>query len=189
MKTTSTLPALLIVDMQQGMASAKAGRRNNPHAEQHIAQLLALWRALKAPLVHIRHLSTTPSSLFWPGQSGVEFQPALAPLPGEQVIDKSVPDAFVRPGLTDWLHTQSVTHVIIAGVSTNISVESCARSASNLGFTVTVISDACFAFDRVSSNGQVTDANLIHTMSLANLEGEFATLSSTAHLLARIAAV
>jgi hypothetical protein len=35
-------------------------------------------------------------SPFWPGQAGVEFQPALAPLPAEHVVEKNVPDAFIN---------------------------------------------------------------------------------------------
>jgi len=37
-------PALLIIDMQRGMASPAAGSRNNPGAEHAIAILLAAWR-------------------------------------------------------------------------------------------------------------------------------------------------
>ena len=79
MTNTATHPALLIIDMQRGMAEAKAGRRNNPHAEDNIAQLLAAWRQTGRTVVHVRHLSRSPASSFWPGQSGapdVAQQPA-----------------------------------------------------------------------------------------------------------------
>src|SRR3569832_890852 len=91
--------ALLIVDMQGGMSWPSSGIRNNPGAEAAISSLLASWRAHGAPVVHIRHISRTPGSPFWPGQPGVEFQPALAPLDSEHVVEKNVPDALVNTGL------------------------------------------------------------------------------------------
>jgi len=177
------LPTLLIIDMQQGMARAEAGRRNNPEAEANIARLLAAWRAAKGIVVHIRHISRSPGSLFWPGQSSVDFQPALAPLDGEHVVEKNVPDAFVQSGLERWLHQRGVTDLIITGVSTNNSVEASARSAGNLGFKTRVVADACFCFDKVDYAGTRRSAAEVHAMSLANLQGEYAEIVDTAAML------
>ena len=121
-------PALIIIDMQQGMASPAAGSRNNPGAEHQIATLLLAWRAADATVVHVRHISRTPGSPFWPGQPGVEFQAALAPLPEEHVVEKNVPDAFIHSGLERWLRVRSISKLVIVGVSTNNSVESSART-------------------------------------------------------------
>lgn len=80
--------ALLIIDMQKGMSTQAAGSRNNPGAESAIAALLSHWRKVGAPVVHVRHISRTPGSLFWPGQPGVEFQAQLAPLESEHIVEK-----------------------------------------------------------------------------------------------------
>ena len=90
---------LIIIDMQQGMSSPSAGPRNNPNAEQNIARLLTAWRKVAAPLIHVRHISRTVGSPFWPGQPGVEFQKSLVPLRSEHVVEKNVPDAFINTGL------------------------------------------------------------------------------------------
>lgn len=37
----NTLPCLVLIDMQKGMADPAAGERNNPLAESNIARLLA----------------------------------------------------------------------------------------------------------------------------------------------------
>ena len=100
------MTTLLIIDMQMGMTWPEPGVRNNPGAEAVMAGLLARWREAGDPVVHVRHLSRSPGSPFWPGQPGVEFQPALAPLPHEHVVDKHVPDAFVHTGLERWLVDQ-----------------------------------------------------------------------------------
>lgn len=171
-----TMSALLIVDMQVGMTWPSPGVRNNHQAEQVIASLLNTWRDSGRPVVHIRHISRTPGSPFWPGQAGAEFQPALAPLPTEHVVEKNVPDAFINTGLERWLHVRGIAAVVIVGVSTNNSVESTARTAGNLGFKVTVVADATFAFDKADFNGVHRSADEVHAMALANLHGEYATV-------------
>ncbi|AEF56031.1 cysteine hydrolase family protein [Marinomonas posidonica] len=169
---------LIIIDMQQGMSWPQAGERNNPDAEHNIAELLAHWRAVQAPVIHIRHLSTDPDSLFWPEQEGVLFQEAFEPLDGEKVFEKSVPDAFIHSNLADWLAEQQIDSLVIVGVSTNNSVESTVRSAGNLGFKAYVVESACFAFQKEDFFGLVRSADDVHAMSLANLHGEYATVIS-----------
>jgi nicotinamidase-related amidase len=178
--TNSKTPmtTLLIVDMQVGMTWPAPEVRNNHSAEEAIAGLLAGWRERGAPVVHIRHLSRNPESPFWPGQSGVEFQQPLVPLLHEHVVDKNVPDAFLNTGLERWLHARGESDVVIVGVSTNISVESTARTAGNLGFRTYVVSDATYAFDKLDFNGIRRSAEEVHAMALANLDGEFATVIS-----------
>ena len=179
----SIRPALIIVDMQRCMATAAAGARNNPDAEARIRRLLEAWRASSAPVVHVRHLSRTPGSLFWPGQPGVEFQDDFAPLANEHVVDKSVPDAFTHTGLERWLRAREIDHLVLVGVSTSKSVESTARSAGNLGFTTYVASDATFAFARTDFDGAPRSAQEVHAMSLGNLHGEYATVVPAEELL------
>ena len=91
--------------------------------------------------------------MFAPGQAGAQFQDALAPLAGEHIVEKNVPDGFVNSGLERWLRVRGITRLLIAGVSTNNSVESSARSAGNLGFDTEVLCDATFAFARTDYAG------------------------------------
>jgi nicotinamidase-related amidase len=175
-------PALIIIDMQRGMLEPSAGTRNNPQAERAIAALLKAWRAAGAPVVHVRHISRTPGSPFWPGQAGAEFQPELEPLDSEHVVEKNVPDAFINSGLERWLRVRGIEAVAIVGVSTNNSVEATARTAGNLGFMTLVASDATFAFAKADFNGIMRSAEDVHAMALANLHGEYATVVTTCEL-------
>jgi nicotinamidase-related amidase len=179
----TVIPTLIIIDMQKGMATAAAGPRNNPNAERNIAALLNAWRKANATVVHVRHISRTVGSLFWPGQAGVEFQEALAPLTSEHVVEKNVPDALINSGLERWLRVRGISKLVIVGVSTNNSVEATARTAGNLGFDVQVVSDATFAFDKVDFSGTHRTGDEIHAMALANLAGEYASITSTERLL------
>ncbi len=170
------MPTLLIVDMQLGMSWPASGVRNNPQAEAVIASLLATWRTRGAPVVHVRHISRSQGSPFWPGQSGAQFQPDLAPLDQEHVVEKNVPDAFINTGLERRLHARGQSSIVIVGVSTSSSVESTARTAGNLGFHTCVVSDATFAFEKTDFRGVLRSADDVHAMALANLHGEYATV-------------
>jgi nicotinamidase-related amidase len=175
--------ALIIIDMQKGMQIATLGRRNNLQAEANIQQLLVRSRSLNLPIVHVRHMSRSRDSVFWPGQVGAEFQDAFLPLDSEHVMEKNVTDAFANSGLEGWLLARDIKDLVIVGVSTNMSVEATARSAGSLGFRTAVVSDATFTFDRADISGAMRTAEEIHLMSLTNLSGEYAEIVETAVLL------
>jgi len=169
-------PALIIVDMQVGMTWPSSGVRNNPDAGKNIQSLLMYWRKASAPVVHVHHRSRTTGSPFYPDQPGIEVQPELAPLGGEYVVIKLVPDAFTNSALEGWLRDAQITSLVVVGVSTNNSVEATARTAGNLGFNTYVVADACFAFAKRDFDGVARTAQEVHAMSLANLHGEYATV-------------
>lgn len=175
--------ALLIIDMQNGINAPKLGRRNNPQAEHNMLRLLEAWRAAQAPVVHVRHISREPESVFWPGQSGVLFQTAFLPQEHEHVVEKNIPDAFAQSGLERWLHVRAIRKVVIVGVITNNSVEATARSAGNLGFDTVVVEDAAFTFDQKDFSGELRSAEQVHAMSLANLAADYAAVLTTQALL------
>lgn len=175
--------ALVVIDMQNGINRPTLGRRNNPDAERNIGVLLEAWRATQRPIVHVRHISRSPESIFWPGQSGAEFQPRFTPLADEHVIEKNVPDAFAQTGLERWLHVRGIGQIVIAGVITNNSVEATARSAGNLGLDATVASDAAFTFDMRDLNGRLWLAEDIHALSLANIEMDYASVRTTGEIV------
>lgn len=178
-----TNAALIIIDQQKGILHPRLGRRNNAQAEERIIDLLAYWRRTGRPVIHVQHLSRSPDSVFWPQQSGVEFQERFTPQAGEQLIQKQVPDAFCDTGLASSLREAGIDQLVIVGVATNNSVESTARTAGNLGFDAWVAEDACFTFDKVDYFGQLRSAEDVHAMSLGNLHGEYATVVSSTQIL------
>lgn len=180
-------PCLIIIDMQKCMANPAAGSRNNPQAEDNIARLLRAWRAAAAPVVHVRHISRAPTSLFAPGQPGAEFQDALQPLAHEHVLEKNVPDAFANTALERWLRVRGLNELVIVGVSTNNSVESSARTAGNLGFQTVVVSDATYAYAMRDYAGALRSADEVHAMALANLMSDYAAIKDTRGVLEQFA--
>lgn len=175
--------ALLIIDVQQGLDDPKLGLRNNPGAENNIARLLAAWRERGWLVIHVQHDSTEAESLLRPELPGNQVKPEAAPLPEERLFRKQVNSAFVDTGLDVYLHAQGIEQLTIAGLTTDHCVSASTRSASDLGFEVTLVSDACAAFERVGFDGQHYSGDLIHAVNLVSLDGEFCRLRDTETLL------
>ena len=150
--------------------------------------LIAAWRAEALPLVHIRHDSLEPRSPYAPDAPGHRFKPCATPLDGETVIGKNASSAFVGTGLEGLLDDLGATTLVICGVLTPNSVEATARHAGNLGYQVFVVGDACWAVDKTDLRGQRWLADDVHALSLAHLQGEYASVVDAATTL-RAAAV
>lgn len=183
------LPAnacLLLIDMQQAIDQPCWGARNNPDAEQQVARLLAAWRERGMPVVHVRHMSTEPDSPYRPSQPGNDFKPESLPLPGERVIEKQTNSAFVGTALEAELRAAGSGTLVVAGVTTNNSVEATVRMAGNLGFNTWLAQDACFTFGRTDWNGRYWPADEVHALALANLDGEYASVTAAAQVLAAL---
>ncbi len=177
-------PVLIIIDVQNGIDDPYWGDgRNNPDAEQQIASLLAVWRKHGLPTVHVQHCSKNADSPFRPNQSGHEFKDMIAPLASETVIQKGETCAFVGTNLEEYLRSRSYNTLVITGVITNNSVEATARLAGNLGFNTVVVSDATATFAKQDFSGQVHSAETIHNISLANLQGEYASILATKEII------
>jgi nicotinamidase-related amidase len=179
--------ALLVIDVQKAIDHPSWGVRNNPQAESNIAALLAAWRASGRPVYHIRHDSSEPQSTYRPGQPGHDFKPEVLPHEGEPVIAKRTNSAFIGTDLEARLRASGIATLVITGVITNNSVEATVRMAGNLGFTTFLVEDAAFTFGRKDWDGAWRSASEVHAMSLANLDGEYCTVTRTADVLAHLA--
>jgi len=182
-------PALLVIDVQKGLDDPSLGKRNNPDAESNIASLLAEWRELELPVVHVRHCSVEANSPLRPERAGNAFKEEAQPLPGETQFTKSVNSAFIGTELEGYLRSHGITSLVVAGLTTDHCVSSSVRMAANLGFDVTLISDATATFERRSHDGVWHSAEEIHRVNLASLNGEFCTVRSTEDVLSEIAYV
>ena len=182
----SPVPALIVIDVQQGFAEQDAAgrKRNNPDALDRIVDLLNAFRARGLPIFHIRHASTEPDSVFRPERTGFQAIPAARELPGEPVIVKNVNSAFIGTGLEARLREAGHHTLIICGATTNHCVETSTRMAGNLGFDAWLVRDATWTYDRTGPDGDHHTAAEIHAMTLSNLSGEFATIVTAGNVVA-----
>jgi nicotinamidase-related amidase len=178
---TFSAPALILIDVQYGIDDADhwGGNRNNPNAEENIKRLLSRWRRQMFPVVIVQHNSNSPNSPFRAGQRGNELKDFVQLKPGDRYIIKSTTSAFVDTGLEEQLLNAQIRKLMICGFVTNNSVEATTRHAGDLGFEVTVVSDAVACFDKIGLDGTKYDSGLVHQISLSNLAGEYASIKTT----------
>ncbi len=178
--------ALLLIDVQKGFDNPAWGQRNNPRAESNISALLAAWREHAAPIIHVKHCSVSPRSPLHPDQPGNAYKDEASPLAGEPEFTKTVNSAFIGTGLEDYLHNAGLDSLVIVGLTTDHCVSTSTRMAGNLGFDVTLVSDATATFERDDTNGQHISAEDIHRVNLASLNGEFCKVKTTGEILETI---
>ena len=71
-----------------------------------------------------------------------DLVPELDVQPGDLLVTKRCWGAFTNTGLQTRLNALGVTQLVLAGVATSIGVESTARHAYELGFNITLATDA-----------------------------------------------
>lgn len=179
--------ALIVIDVQKGLDDPSLGKRSNPDAESNIALMLSEWRKRDLPIVHIRHCSIEPKSKLRPELPGNAFKEEAQPLPGEKQFSKSTNSAFVGTGLETYLRERDISSLVIVGLTADHCVSASTRTAADLGFEVTLISDATAAHERKGYDGVMYSADDIHKVSLVTLDGEFCVVRSTEDLLNEIA--
>ena len=177
-------PALILVDIQKGFDDLEywGGQRNNPEAEENASDLLQLWREYKLPIFHIQHCSLNPKSLLHESSRGNHFKHLVKPIGNEPIIKKNVNSAFIGTDLKEQLDNLKITKLVIVGLTTDHCISTTTRMASNLGFDTFLVSDATATFNRKGLEGQNYPAELIHAITLASLNDEFARIVTTEFL-------
>ena len=180
--------ALIVVDVQQAFADAEhfpPAQRNNPACEENVARLIADARERGDAVVFVRHDSQEPGSPLAPDAPGNAFQDVVTGEP-DLLVTKHVNSSFLgEPDLDGWLKERGIGRIAICGIQTNMCCETTARMGGNLGYDVRFVIDATHTFDLEGPTGRVFAADEIAEMTAANLDGEFATVLTTADYLKR----
>lgn len=145
--TLDARTALIVIDLQKGIVSLPA---THP-IDGVIANAVALadaFRGCGLPVVLVNVAGGAPGRNEQRAAAGerpadwAELIPQLNRQPQDLIVTKHTWGAFTGTDLADMLKSRGVTQVVVAGVATSIGVESTARQAHELGFNVTLATDA-----------------------------------------------
>jgi nicotinamidase-related amidase len=181
--------ALVIIDIQGFYFEGGRVPLHEPLAAARQARrALEAFRRLGWPVAHVQHL---PRGVAAPepgiADAQYRFHAEVAPAPGEKLIGKHFANSFRGTDLEAWLRDQKVTRVVIAGMQTHMCVEAAARAASDLGFEVVVLHDAC-ATRPLAFRGTDVSAAQVHAAALAAMSAGYARSASVDELLAELPA-
>jgi nicotinamidase-related amidase len=139
--------ALVVVDLQKGILSRVSADAIAPVIKNAVA-LLDVFRKHKLPVVLVNVTGVAPGrneGPHMPGNFPAEFAeliPELKQQPSDHTVTKRTWGAFTNTDLDDWLKKNGVTQIVCCGVATSAGVESTARFAQELGYNVTLATDA-----------------------------------------------
>jgi nicotinamidase-related amidase len=179
--------ALLLVDLQNdyfpGGAMELVG---STQAADQAGRLLRKFRERGQPVIHMQHVATRPGATFFrPDTPGVEFHHSVAPNDGETVFQKHYPNSFRETPLLEHLRSHGITQLVIAGMMTQMCIDSTTRAASDLGFDCLLAHDAC-ATKALSFGDTTIPADKVQGAFLAALNGLFAKVLSVEDISARL---
>lgn len=168
--------ALVIVDAQHEYLDGALPLAGIGTALQAAQDLLNRARAAAAPVFHVVHLGR-PGGAFAPGSSGARIADAVAPHPGEALVEKRLPNAFAGTDLLERLKHVGKTDLILAGFMTHMCVESTARTAIDHGLRVTVVAAATATRDLPHPiDGTTLPAAEVQRNAMAAMADRFATI-------------
>ncbi|EJC78438.1 nicotinamidase-like amidase [Rhizobium leguminosarum bv. trifolii WSM2297] len=171
---------LVIIDAQNEYLDGKLPLSGVAKAVGEIGRLLDAARDSGMPVFHIVHHSAARAALFAAGSHAAEIIPALAPIAGETVIAKTLPNAFagttLAAALTDLAEAGGRTDIILVGFMTHMCLSATARAALDLGIRAIVVASAAATRDLPDPLGGVINADIVHRTALAELADRFATV-------------
>jgi nicotinamidase-related amidase len=181
--------ALLVMDYQTTIVQMVPAADRAGALLERVAALLAAARGAGVRVIHSvigfregypeahprnARLATLikPRGLFQPGSPGREPHPAVAPAPGEIVIERHRTNAFLGTDLDMILRANDIDTLILTGIATSGVVLSTVRHGADADYRVIVVDDACADGDEE-----------VHRVLMTKVFARQATVVATAGLL------
>ncbi len=176
--------ALILIDIQNDyFPGGKMELFGSEQASENAKKLLARFREENNLVIHVQHISARPDSTFFiPNTMGVEIHDNVVPLANEKVIEKHFPNSFRETELLEYLQTNNIKQLVVAGMMTHMCVDATVRAAKDLGYSIEVISDACATKDLEVQHNPVM-AKDVHNAFLSALNYFYSTVLTTEEYL------
>ena len=179
-----TKKALIVVDIQNDyFPDGKWPLAGAEAAADNAARIIAAARAAGDLVVHIRHEFTGENAPFFEaGSEGAQIHPKVLNRPDEHVVVKNHVNSFRETDLKQMLDANGITEVVIVGSMSHMCVDGITRAAADMGYSVTVVHDACASRD-LEFNGLTVPAAQVHAAFMSALGFAYASVVSTDEFL------
>lgn len=176
--------ALIVVDIQNDyFSNGKWPLSGVEAAADNAVKIIAGARSAGDLVVFIRHEFTTDDAPFFtPGSEGAQLHPKMQNRSDEPVVLKHHVNSFQETELAALLEQYGIKDLTIVGSMSHMCVEAVTRAASDMGYGVTVIHDACATRD-LEFNGVTVPAAYVHATSMAAMGTAYASVVSTEEFL------
>ncbi|MFW9878850.1 MAG: cysteine hydrolase family protein [Candidatus Thorarchaeota archaeon] len=139
--------ALLIIDVQNGLFNVKDSPIfQEEHLIKNIQTLLKKARKAKIPIFYIQH-NDPKGQVLENGTENWKIRVEITPKVEDVIIQKYYPDSFLDTNLEEQLRMREINFLIIAGLATDMCIDTTVKSAFSHGYKVTLIKDAHSTMD------------------------------------------
>jgi nicotinamidase-related amidase len=178
--------ALVIIDLQNDYYEGGSWTLHNiDAATSNAAKVIANVRSQGDLVLHVHHeFLSDDAPFFKPGTQGANIHEKVFPLEGEPTVLKHHVNAFKETTLKNLLEDNDITHITLVGAMSHMCIDAAARAASDFGYQVTVIEDACASRD-LDFNGKVVPAEQVHSAYMSALGFAYATVTTTQEFLSQ----
>lgn len=179
-----THSALLNIDVQRSFEHKDFWQQEDlPAFSDALTRLLDGCQTRNVQVIDVFHVN--PDGVFSLDSGLVTPMSFLTHQP-QHVVHKHVHNALTESGLDGWLREKGITHLIIAGTRTEQCCETTARVASDLGYTVTFVTEATLTFPMTHASGVTLSAQEIKLRTELVLADRFATVTDVSGALAEL---
>lgn len=194
--------AVIVVDMQKVFCEPAGALyvKNTADIVRPIQGLLNAARAGGVMVVYLRHIvrgdgsDTGRMRDLYPNvdqilarhDPDVEVIEALAPEPGDVIIDKLFYSGFHNTDLDTVLRARDVDTIIVCGTVTNVCCETTIRDGVHREYKVIALSDASAAMDYPDVGFGAVSAEDVQRISMTTIAYEFGEVTTTADVIQRI---
>lgn len=175
-----TKQAILVIDLQnEYLPTGKLPLVGIEDASDNAEKIIAHARKNNIQVIHVQHIfAHGEMPVFEPGSNGIEIQKTVAPINDEVIVVKNYVNSFLHTNLKQILDDNKIEDLVIIGAMSHMCVDAAVRAASDFGYKVKVIHDACATFD-LEFNGLKVPAAYAHATLMAAFEFAYATVIST----------
>ncbi len=171
--------ALLVIDLQnEYLPTGKLPLVNIEQTAANAVNVIAKARQEGTQVIYVQHIGNAESPIFQSSSNGIEFHDTVKPQANETVVIKNHINAFLNTNLKEILDSNEVTELVVLGAMSHMCIDAAVRAASDFGYKVKVIHDACATLDLEFSGVKVPAAH-VHATIMAAFEFAYAQVIST----------